>query len=90
MSNARIEITADNQDTANALAAVVGQGLSTAGFTNVSHTEQIDNPDTLLAEVSARAPELFETNIEVSAVAIVEDTPSEDVEAEEEAVEAAF
>lgn len=70
--SAKIDITANDQDTANAITAAVHNGLVTAGFTSVSTTSEVVEPDTLLNELRNRAPALFDTPVEINAVAIEE------------------
>ena len=80
MDAANINITADSEVLANALSVAVSQGLSQAGFTNVTSLTEVMEPDSLLAEVRNTAPELFDTAIEITQNAIV---PNEEADEED-------
>ena len=86
MSNAKVEITAEDNDTATALAAAVKIGLEISGFLNASSDTEAEESETLLDQMRSRSPEIFDTNVEISCAAIV---PSEalDVVDEEDAGE---
>jgi len=68
MSAVKIDITAEDQDTANAVTAAVQLGLTQGGFTNVAVSNEallVSEPENLLAALQASAPEIFASPIVV-------------------------
>lgn len=80
MDAANINITAESEVLANAISVAVSQGLSQAGFTNVTSVTEVLEPDSLLAQVRNTAPELFDTEIEITQNAII---PNEEIDDDE-------
>jgi hypothetical protein len=80
MDAANINITAESEVLANAISVAVSQGLSQAGFTNVTSVTEVLEPDSLLAEVRNTAPELFDTAIEITQNAIIPNEETDDDE----------
>lgn len=74
---ASIVISAGTQDMADALTNAVNQGLTVAGFSNVTSSTDVSEPDTMLTALRNRAPELFDTPVEI--VATVDSSATPDI-----------
>lgn len=81
----KIDIQANDQQTADAVAIAVHAGLEQAGFQSVSTDVVIaegTKPESVLEAMQRTAPEMFATPIAISAVALNEEEPEDEQEEE--------
>lgn len=66
MNTAQINIIADNQEQAEALAIAANNGLVQAGFTNVAQVSAVSSEPSFLDTVRGQFPDLFNAPVEIS------------------------
>jgi hypothetical protein len=67
MNTAQVNILADDQNQAEAIAIAVNNGLANAGFSNVTLTSQVEaEQSSFLDSVRGQFPDLFAAPVEVS------------------------
>lgn len=83
MEAVKIDITGGSEEIVNAVAVAVNQGLSDAGFTNITTQTEVTDSEIFFEQIRTRLPEYFDTPIEISQISTGEDEAPADEAAEE-------